>query len=138
MSNSTLPVPTDQNRAMTRPEQGSQEITRQQEQWMAPPVDIYETPDGLIVVADMPGVSKENLIVEVKNDLLTIQGKTEVTTPGSPVYQEFQLGNLFRQFRLTDTVDTSRIEAELKHGVVMLRLPKVEEAKPRKVEVKVA
>ena len=73
MSNSTLPVPTDQNRAVTRPEQGQQEITRQKEQWMAPPVDIYETEDGLIVVADLPGVAKENLNIEVKDDLLTIQ-----------------------------------------------------------------
>ena len=138
MSNATLPVPTDQNRAVTRQEQGKQEVTRQQEQWMAPPVDIYETADGLMVVADLPGVAKENLNIEVKNDLLTIQAKPNVSNSGSPVYQEFQLGNLYRQFRLTDAVNTARIEAELKYGVLMLRLPKAEEAKPRKIEVQVS
>ena len=138
MTDTAIPVHTDQNRAVTKQEQGSQEMTRQQEQWVAPLVDIFETEEGLTLVADLPGVSKENLNVEVKNDLLTLQATTHVNTPGEPVYQEFQLGSFFRQFRLADTVDTSRIQAELKHGVLTLKLPKAEAAKPRKIDVKVA
>jgi HSP20 family molecular chaperone IbpA len=131
-------MPTDQNRALTKQEPSAQETTRQQEQWIAPPVDIYETKDGLTVIADLPGVSKEDLEIEVKNDLLTIQAKSHVETLGAPSYHEFQLSNFFRQFRLADTVDTNRIQAELKHGVLTLRLPKVEAAAPRKIEVQVA
>ncbi len=138
MSNSTLPVYTDQNRALAKQEPSAQEMTRQQEQWITPPVDIYETEDGLMVIADLPGVSKDNLDIEVKNDLLTIQARSHVETVGNPIYQEFQLANFFRQFRLTDTVDTNRIQAELKHGVLTLRLPKAEEANPRKIEVQVS
>ncbi|HZP83394.1 MAG TPA: Hsp20/alpha crystallin family protein [Chthonomonadaceae bacterium] len=137
MSNTTLPAPTDQNRALTRQEPSAQEMTRQQEQWVAPPVDIYETEEGLTVIADLPGVSKDNLDIEVKNDLLTLQAKAQAAMPGEPIYQEFQLGQFFRQFRLADTVDTNHIQAELKHGVLTLHLPKSEEARPRKIEVQV-
>ena len=105
---------------------------------MAPPVDIFETEAGLTVVADLPGVSKDNLDIEVKNDLLTLQATANINTPGDAIYQEFQLGGFFRQFRLANTVDTNRIQAELKHGVLTLRLPKAEAAKPRKIEVQVA
>jgi HSP20 family molecular chaperone IbpA len=100
-------------------------------------VDIFETEAGLTVVADLPGVSKDNLNIEVKNDLLTLQATTNVNLPGDSIYQEFQLGGFFRQFRLTDTVDTNHIQAELKHGVLTLRLPKAATAKPRKIEVQV-
>jgi HSP20 family protein len=137
MSTMTFPAPTDENRALTKQEQASQETTRQQEQWVAPPVDIYETKGGLIVIADLPGVTKENLHIEVKNDLLTIQARTQVEMPGAPVYREFQLGHFYRQFRLADTVDTNRIQAELKHGVLTLTLPKMPEATPKKIEVQV-
>ncbi len=58
-------------------------------------------------------------------------------TQGVPLYREFQLGNFFRQFRLADTVDSNRIQAELRHGVLTLQLPKAEEAKPRKIAVQV-
>jgi HSP20 family protein len=138
MSDTTVPVHTDQNRAVAKPEPASQETTRPKEQWVAPPVDIFETEAGLTVVADLPGVSKENLDIEVKDDLLTLKAKAAFQVPGNPVYQEFQLGAFFRQFRLADTVDTGRIQAELKHGVLTLLLPKAEAAKPRKIEVQVA
>jgi HSP20 family protein len=138
MSNMTLATPTDENRALTKQEPAAQETTRQQEQWVAPPVDIYETREGLMVIADLPGVIRENLDIEVKNDLLTIQARTQVETPGLLTYREFQLPHFFRQFRLADTVDTNRIQAELKHGVLTLTLPKMPEATPKKIEVQVS
>src|SRR5205085_4294212 len=105
-------------------------------QFVAPAVDIFESQDGLTVLADLPGVDKDTLELEVKNDLLTIVGKTRHAIPGEPKYKEFELANFFRQFQLADTVDTEKIAAEFKQGVLTLRLPKAEEAKPRRIEVR--
>jgi len=116
----------------------SREETRSQEQYITPPVDIYETAEGLVVKADLPGVAKEGLDVRVENHLLTLRGKAAHVVPGDPVYREYALVNFFRQFELNDRVDASKISAELKQGVLTLSLPKAEEAKPRKIEVRTA
>jgi HSP20 family protein len=116
----------------------SREETRSQERYITPPVDIYETVDGLVVKADLPGVAKEGLDVRVENNLLTIRGKATHAALGDPVYREYELVNFFRQFELNERVDQTKILAELKHGVLTLNLPKAEEAKPRKIEVKVS
>lgn len=116
----------------------SREETRSQERYITPPVDIHETVDGLVVKADLPGVSKEGLDVRVENNLLTIRGKAAHAAPGDPVYREYELVNFFRQFELNERVDQSKISADLKHGVLSLNLPKAEEAKPRKIDVKVS
>ncbi len=113
------------------------EETRSQEYHVAPPVDIYETENALKVVADVPGVSKEDLDVRVENGILTIQGKPMHTTLGEPLYTEFELVNYYRQFELSDKVDQENITADLKNGVLYLTLPKAEKAKPRKIEIKV-
>ena len=114
----------------------SREETRSQGKYITPPVDIFENSDGLVVKADLPGVAKEALEVRVDNNLLTIRGKAAHTAPGQPVYREYTLVNFFRQFELNDKVDQNKMSAELKHGVLTLSLPKAEEAKPRKIEVK--
>lgn len=114
----------------------SREETRSQERYITPPVDIFENTDGLVVKADLPGVAKEGLEVRVDNNLLTIRGKAAHAASGQPVYREYTLVNFFRQFELNDRVDQSKISAELKHGVLTLSLPKAEEAKPRKIEVR--
>ncbi|HEY5744428.1 MAG TPA: Hsp20/alpha crystallin family protein [Terrimicrobiaceae bacterium] len=116
----------------------SREETRSQERYITPPVDIYETINGLVVTADLPGVAKDGLDMRVENNLLTIRGRAAHAAAGSPVYREYGLVNFFRQFELNDKVDQSKISAELKHGVLTLYLPKAEEVKPRKIEVKVA
>ena len=115
----------------------SREGTRSQERYVTPPVDIYETAGGLVVKADLPGVEKENLDLEVENNLLTIRAKPIPLTAGEPLYREYELVKFFRQFELNEKVDQSKISAELKHGVLTLQLPKAEEAKPRKIEVRV-
>jgi len=115
----------------------SSEETRSQERYITPPVDIYETADGLVLKADLPGVDKEGLDVRVEHNLLTIRGKAAHIAPGDPVYREYGLVNFFRQFELNERVDQSKISAVLKHGVLTLNLPKAEEAKPRKIELKV-
>jgi len=114
----------------------SREDTRSQERYVSPPVDIYETKNGLVVTADLPGVAKEGLDIRVENNLLTIRGKAAHAAPGDPIYREYGLVNFFRQFELNERVDQNKIFAELKHGVLTLSLPKAEEAKPRKIEVR--
>src|SRR5512145_810832 len=114
----------------------SREETRSQEKYISPPVDIYETAEGLLVKADLLGVAREGLDVRVENNTLIIRGEAVHAAPGEPIYREYGLVNFFRQFELNDRVDQQKISAELKHGVLTLNLPKAEEAKPRKIEVK--
>jgi HSP20 family protein len=116
----------------------SREETRTKEQYISPPVDIYETEEGLVVKADLPGVAKENMDIRVENNLLTIRANAAHVAPGDPIYREYELVNFFRQFELSEKVDQSKISADLNHGVLTLNLPKAEEAKPRKIDVKVA
>jgi HSP20 family protein len=117
----------------------NREETRSQERYVTPPVDIYENGDGLVVKADLPGVAKENLDVRVENGLLTIQTRpAQVTAGGAPVYREYALANFFRQFELSDKVDQQKISADLNHGVLTLKLPRAEEAKPKRIDVKMA
>ncbi|HME60747.1 MAG TPA: Hsp20/alpha crystallin family protein [Candidatus Binatia bacterium] len=114
------------------------ENTRSQERYVTPAVDIYETVDGLVVKADLPGVAKDGLDLRVENNLLTIRGRAVHCAQGEMLYGEYQLADFFRQFELSDKVDQQKISAELKHGVLTLNLPKAEEAKPRKIEIRVA
>ena len=93
------------------------ESTRHQERYVAPPVDIYETRDGLVVLADLPGVAQEGLDVRVDNNVLTIRGHARHAIPGDAIYREHELVNFFRQFELSDKVDQNRITADLEHGV---------------------
>ena len=116
----------------------AQEGTRAHEKYVAPPVDIYETSEGLVVLADLPGVSKDLLDIQVKNDMLTLQARSGAPYRGAPIHSEFELASFFRQFQLSDTVDTQNIRAELKHGVLTLMLPKAEAAKPKRIEVSVS
>ena len=114
------------------------EGTRAHERYITPPVDIFETKDGLTVVADLPGVERQGLDVRVADGLLTIHAQTSHATPGTPVHREYELLSFFRQFELPEEVDAERIGAELRHGVLTLRLPKKEKAKPRRIDVTVA
>ena len=125
-------VPTTQNKSLS-----SREETRSEERYVTPPVDIYENGDALIVTADLPGVSKENLDVRVENNLLTIRGKPSHLASGDPVYREYELASFFRQFELNEKVDQANISAELQHGVLTLRLPKAQGAQPRQIEVRI-
>jgi HSP20 family protein len=116
----------------------SREETRSQERYVTPSVDIYETADGLMVKADLPGVVKEGLDVRVENNLLTIRGKAQPAAPGETFYREYELVNFFRQFELNERVDQPKISADLKHGVLTLNLPKADEAKPRRIDIRVS
>lgn len=124
---------------MTNPKQESQERerTRAQERYLQPPVDIYETHEGLTLLADLPGVAQSDLQVRLEDNILTIQARPKHAMEAEPIRREFELINFFRQFELSDQVDQERIVARLKHGVLMLELPRAEKAKPRQIPVQI-
>src|SRR6266508_4141295 len=124
MAESTVPSPTGEASPAT-------ELTRSEENFGAPPVDIYEDERGLVVIADLPGVEASALEVGVERRVLTIRGRASHLISGSPVHGEYELSGFFRQFQLPGEVDSARIEAELKNGVLFLHLPRTEEAQPR-------
>jgi len=123
-------VPTTHEEATPR------ETTRTREQYIAPPVDIYEDDEGLTVLADMPGVEPSDLDVRVENGILTLQARSKDIQPGDVYYQEFELASFFRQFQLSEEVNVNGITADLRDGVLTLRLPKAERAKPRRIQVR--
>src|SRR6476469_10078666 len=103
-----------------------------------PTTDIFETEDTLTVVLEMPGVDRDNIDVNVENGVLTVEGKINFSKYEGlqPIYSEYNIGPYRRTFRISSRVDQDKIRAELRDGVVTLVLPKAEEAKPRRIEVK--
>ena len=102
-----------------------------------PHADIYEDKDSMTVVVDMPGVDKDAVNIKLENDRLSLYGK--VDKPGfesKPVYSEYRIGDYSRSFIIPDTIDRSKIDANMNNGVLYLRLPKAEHTKPRQIEVK--
>ena len=112
--------------------------THPQERYVAPPVDIYETQEGLVVLADLPGVAKEALDVRVEQNRLTIRGQARHGVPGEAVSREYALVNFFRQFELSENVDQSQITADLKNGLLTVHVPKAQAAPPRQIAVHAA
>lgn len=106
------------------------------EGYSMPPVDIYETEDGLTLLADMPGLNEKSLHVSVEKGILTIEGHAAVTT-AEQFHREFNLAGYWRQFQLPDTFDVARARADMKDGVLSLHLPKTEAARPKRIEVTV-
>jgi HSP20 family protein len=102
-----------------------------------PAVDIYESQDALVVVADMPGVSPDNVTIDVHDNTLTLRGTVSLEeAKGRAHVQEYGVGDYSRQFTLGRTIDQSKIEAAMKNGVLTLTLPKTDVSKPRKISVK--
>ena len=103
-----------------------------------PTADIYETNDALNVVLEMPGVDKGAVDIRVEDGVLKIEGRLDFSKYQGlqPLYTEYNVGHYSRSFRLSSKIYQNKIGAELKDGVLSLVLPKVEEAKPRSIQVK--
>lgn len=103
-----------------------------------PLIDIYEGPDGLVLEADLPGATEANIEVQLQDHVLTLKAdiKAELAPDLRPLYLEFPPVRFARSFILSDDVDRSRISAELRLGVLRLRLPRAERAQTRRIEVK--
>jgi HSP20 family protein len=102
-----------------------------------PTADIYETQDALKVILEMPGVEKGNVDVHVEDGVLNVEGRLDLTKYKGlqPLYTEYNIGHYSRSFRLSNKINQDKIGAELKDGILSLTLPKVEEAKPRTIQV---
>jgi len=105
---------------------------------LVPLVDVTEDDAGITLVADLPGASRESLSIGVEGDTLTIEAPVALGELGSlqAVYAEVRSGRYQRSFTLSRELDSSRIDATLKDGVLTLRLPKLEQARPRRIEVR--
>lgn len=114
------------------------ELSKKQESsYILPYIDIYEDQEALYINADMPGVSKEKLSIELKDEVLTIEGKV-TKSDLKPLIQEYNVGDYYRSFTLTEEIDRENISAKMENGVLMLKLPKVEKVKARKIDIKTA
>jgi len=102
-----------------------------------PVTDIFETPEALTVVLEMPGVDRDSIEARVENDVVTIAGRIDFTKYEAmrPVYTEYNVGHYARSFEISNKIDQGKINALMKDGVVTIVLPKAEQAKPRKVQV---
>lgn len=134
MSNGTELVRRDQGQVASSSEQ-----TRP-DRAFTPAVDIYETTDELVLLADLPGVGRDDLNINLDKNVLTIEGlvKNETGDGESVLLNEYSTGRYWRQFTLNEIVDQSKVEAKITNGELRLTLPKSEAAKPRKIEVKAA
>jgi HSP20 family protein len=104
---------------------------------LTPRVDVLETEDEILVFADMPGVTAEDVDVRFENGELAVHGRRAASHPDKArAAREFEVTGFFRSFRVTEQIAADRIAAELKHGVLTLHLPKVEAVKPRRIAVK--
>jgi HSP20 family protein len=104
---------------------------------LTPPVDIFEDSQAITVLADMPGVTPEHLTIDLHEGVLTITGHAAAPEGSNEVavFHEYQPGTFQRSFTLSEAIDQEGIQATLKHGVLRLRLPKVERAKPRQIAI---
>lgn len=107
---------------------------------MIPPVDVTEDESGITLIADLPGASRESLALDVDGDTLTIEAPVSLGTGEGlqAVYAEVRSGRYRRSFTLSRELDSGNIAASLRDGVLTLRIPKSERARPRKIQVQVA
>ncbi len=104
--------------------------------YFTPAVDICETEKEIMIFADMPGVKPDGTEIELKEGILTIEGKVQaLPSAGEQLLAEYRKGNYFRSFRVADSVDPEKIAASMSNGVLKLTLPKAQRALPRKIEI---
>jgi HSP20 family molecular chaperone IbpA len=129
MAEQTVPTPAGESSV-------SREPTRSVQNFASPPVDIFEDERGLMVVADLPGVDSTGADIHIENGILTIQARAEHLVRSRPVQREYELIGFYRQFQLPEEIDSARISAEMKNGVLTVLLPRMERSQPRRIEVR--
>ena len=122
------------NKQVTRTGAGAD---NEQQRAVLPAVDVFEDASGITLLADMPGVPKDQLELKIEGDSLLIEGGVQALTPEGleAVYAEVRVPRYRRSFTLSRELDTARIEANLKDGVLTLRIPKQAHAQPRRIAV---
>lgn len=124
----------------TQPELTPRDEAERDTPALIPLVDVSEDDSGITLIADIPGASRETLSLNVDGDTLTVEAPLVLGEPKDlrAVYAEVRTGRYRRSFTLSRELDSSRIEASLRDGVLTLRLPKLEQARPRRIEVRAA
>lgn len=114
--------------------------TPRNEAALMPPVDVIEDASGITLYADLPGVPKDRLSLQVEADTLTIEGEValDIAEGMEATHAEMSVPRYRRVFTLSRELDTDKVSAEFNHGVLKLRIPKAEHAQPRKVEIRVS
>jgi HSP20 family protein len=136
-NNETLNMNTDQNFVSSNDEIISWEQVIENERSYSPFVDIYETEDNFVLLANMPGVSKENVRLKYEDGSLIIFGRIgQDNVRKKYLLKENGTGNFFRKFRIADSIDDSKIEAKYENGQLTVILPKQERLKPRNIIIK--
>jgi HSP20 family protein len=102
---------------------------------VAPPVDVFENADEVLLVADVPGVPSDAIDVRVENGTLTLQARRAPESGGTALAREYEVVDFGRTFRIPAGIDAANIVAEAKNGTVLVRLPKIAAVKPRKIAV---
>ena len=110
---------------------------KEQPRAVLPAVDVFEDGSGITLLADMPGVPKDQLELKIEGESLLIEGDVQSLTPDGleAIYAEVRVPRYRRSFTLSRELDTARIEANLKDGVLRLRIPKQAHAQPRRISV---
>ena len=105
-------------------------------EYIAPEVNIFETGDGYVIEAEMPGVARDGLEITLEDNEITIVGhRRQVPLPGEPLFRESHQADYRRVFELDPAIDTAKIAAKVDQGVLTLTLPKSERVKPRRISV---
>jgi len=131
MTANSLTERNDERNVQTREE------TRSSEKYITPAVNIIEDEEGLVLTADIPGAAKDRLDVNVEKGILTISAPAQHTLPGTSAYREFELASYYRQFSIPESLDHVKAKAEYTNGILTLRVPKAEAAKPKRVAIQV-
>jgi len=131
-------MPTDKTQELqTREPLGTMTEATRPGVLLTPPVDIFEDSNVITVLADMPGVQPGQLKIDLYDGVLTITGHAAAREGSNevPIVGEYPAGTFQRSFTLSEAINQEQIRATLKHGVLSLRLPKVERAKPRQITI---
>jgi HSP20 family protein len=134
MSNTIQTTQNDTSR-----ETAQQQGARYSDAALLPPVDVFEDETGITLYADLPGVPRDKLQLQVNAETLSIEAETGLALPEGlkSSHTEVGLGRFHRVFTLSKELDTGKISAELAQGVLRLRIPKAEHAQPRRIDIKV-
>jgi HSP20 family protein len=128
-----------ENTSMQAPESSEMQNPRAAQAALLPPVDIYEDAEGIVLKADLPGVSRDRLSVQVDKDTLVIEGEAAIEMPDDmeALYADLRTTQFRRSFTLSRELQVDQIDAQMQDGVLTLKVPKRAELQPRKIQIKV-
>ena len=123
---------------VTKVEESMPDRRRSELPTITPVVNIFENDEEILLYADMPGINKEEININIDNGRLVLSGVRKLEKHGAATWEEFGEAEYRRVFSVPQTIDVARVNAELKEGVLRLNMPKFEKAKPRQIEIKAA